>query len=492
MKYAEALTNLHKSGINRNSTPQEIAAASVGTTVNKNGTPNISSVSQGQSYGSALKNLKSNPQPNVNQNSNGTKPNTTGSQNNTGNKANTNPTGSTKPLGSTTANRSASSTNSTSSSNKFTNDEYSQLAAQVTGIAVDPKGRPVFSSYEESMKYAEALNNLHKSGINKNSTPFEIAAASVGAKNGIPVFNPSQLLNYGRALGNLLKDTKQVVSSVDTVPTGSKKTEDKISTTSSQYTQKEIEQMEETRGTMYVWEHVYNKDTSQYDPYKRASQLLGGIPLRGNEPYACGSEGVKAFKAKLYGANNTYVSPKGAKVSSGKVYTTKDILSLNGSTVFVVNDGEVEKGENVTVNIDEELAEIIMTTSNEFNIDPTLIIAVMAHESRFDSEASSGLASGLMQVNDIYFPTYASENKELIESLGGDYTNIYDEAANIVAWGASYSIWVDTYGDNKNSLKALRQGYIQPDNYPDGWSPNATNNANEFMDIKNELDNMIK
>lgn len=199
------------------------------------------------------------------------------------------------------------------------------------------------------------------------------------------------------------------------------------------------------------------KDMNAEIAYKRAYELLFGY-----NP----TNGAKS-------SSKIYVSPKGAEVSSGKVYTTKDILSLNGSTVFVVNDGDVENGENVTVNIDEKLAEIIMTTSNEFNMDPTLIIAVMAHESRFKSDSSSGAASGLMQVNDKYFPTYASENKELIESLGGDYTNIYDEAANIVAWGASYNFWVNKYGDNKDSLKALRQGNMKPytsSDYPDGWS----------------------
>ncbi len=64
------------------------------------------------------------------------------------------------------------------------------------------------------------LRNLHKSGINKNSTPFEIASASVGFKNSIPnIFNPSQLMGYSKALVNLLKGTQQGVSSVDTVPT---------------------------------------------------------------------------------------------------------------------------------------------------------------------------------------------------------------------------------------------------------------------------------
>ncbi len=401
---------------------------------------------------------------------------------------------------------------SNTASNKLTNDEYSQLAAKAAGVAIGSNGKPAFTSYEQSMKYAEALTNLHKSGINRNSTPQEIAAASVETKldkNGNPIIsNVLQGQNYGKALKVTLKIVEDVSSGAPAKSNGEKVNINNSQSTDStslsmaltgshsEIFENYLRNLEKTYGTQYVFENVFKGDKNKYDPYKRASQITG-ILLRGNEPYACDPEGKKAFEAALNGtrnnsSNNTYVSHKKTEVSSGIKYTTKDILNLNGSTVFVVNDGEVEKGENVTVNIDEELAEIIMTTSNEFNIDPTFIIAVMAHESRFDSEASSGLASGLVQVNDIYFPTYASENKELIESLGGDYTNIYDEAANIVAWGASYSIWVDTYGDNKNSLKALRQGYIQPDNYPDGWSPNATNNANEFMDIKNELDNMIK
>lgn len=213
MKYAEALTNLHKSGINKNSTPQEIAAASVGTTVGQNGRPNISSISQGVGYGSALKNLNSNPQPNVNQNSSGAKSNATGSQNNTGNNANTNPTGSTKPSSSANTSRSA---NPTSSSARLSNADYNRLAAQIVGVPVDRNGNPVCNSYEQYMQFGQTLSNLHNGGINANSTPHEIAAASVGAKNNTPnIFNPSQLMGYSKALLNLLKGTQQVVSYVE-------------------------------------------------------------------------------------------------------------------------------------------------------------------------------------------------------------------------------------------------------------------------------------
>ena len=192
-------------------------------------------------------------------------------------------------------------------------------------------------------------------------------------------------------------------------------------------------------------------------------------------------------KADKKNRKKTYISPNKTEVSSGIEFSIDDILKLDGSTVFVVNDGKYEKGENVVVDIDKNRAEIIMITSNEFNIDPTLIIAVMAHESRFQPNSSSGLASGLMQINNQYFPTFASDNKELIKDLGGDYTNIYDEVSNIVSWGAAYSSWVDIYGDNKDSLKALRQG-----NKGNGWTSAASQNAEEFIDIKRQLEENIK
>ena len=196
MKYADALTNLHKSGIDRNSTPQEIAAASVGTTVNKNGTPHISSVSQGQGYGNALKNITSNTpasgaKANNNQNTSGTKP---ASTNNTNNNSNANTTGSTKTT---------SSANSTSAPSRLSNADYNRIAAQIVGVPTDEKGNPVCNSYEQYMQFGQTLSNLHNGGINANSTPQEIAAASVGTKNiGSIILNPSQLISYGNALKN--------------------------------------------------------------------------------------------------------------------------------------------------------------------------------------------------------------------------------------------------------------------------------------------------
>ena len=199
-----------------------------------------------------------------------------------------------------------------------------------------------------------------------------------------------------------------------------------------------------------------------------------------------GYDRTKPLKNRNKSQTEVYQYADETEVSSGKQYTIDDIKKLNGCSVYVVNDGQEESGRNVKVKIDNNLAEVIMATSNEFEIDPTLIIAVMAHESGFDPNASSGRASGIMQVHNDFFIANSTPNKDLIISLGGDYKDINDEAANVVAWGNSYDFWVQQYGQTDESLMALRQGFRE-----DGWSIGAQDNAKEFLDIKDQLDKMI-
>ncbi|MBD5140595.1 MAG: hypothetical protein HDT25_04150 [Ruminococcus sp.] len=327
MKYAEALTNLHKSGIDRNSTPQEIAAASVGTTINKNGTPNISSISQGQSYGSALKNITSNPQPNVSQNSSGANSSTSSSRNNTNNNANPNTTSSTK---------SASSTNSTSSSSSLSNADFNRLAAQIVGVPTDANGNPVCNSYEQYMQFGKTLANLHNGGINKNSTPQEIAAASAGIKldkNGKPIFsNDTQRQNYNRALNVSCQIAEDVSSGAPAKSNGDKininNDSQSTDTTSlsmaltgshSESFENYLRDLEKTYGTQYVFENVFKGDKSKYDPYKRASQITG-IPLRGDAPVECGLDGKKAFEAALNGTRNNGKNASGIQLKYNESY----------------------------------------------------------------------------------------------------------------------------------------------------------------------------
>ena len=81
-------------------------------------------------------------------------------------------------------------------------------------------------------------------------------------------------------------------------------------------------------------------------------------------------------------------------------------------------------------------------------------------------------------------------HEEMIISLGGNPEDITDNAANVVAWGNSYSTWVNKYGE-EDALKALRQGNIDYEKYETGWSQGAIYNAQEFLDIKKQLDEMI-
>ena len=202
-------------------------------------------------------------------------------------KQNTTPKTPTKP---TTTNKSATTpqsktptkpaAKSNSASNKLTNDEYSQLAAKAAGVAIGSNGKPSFTSYEQSMKYAEVLTNLHKSGINGNSTSQEIAAASVGTKldkNGKPIIsNVTQGQNYGNTLNNIKSDTHQEVSYVNSNQSGVKPKPSVTGTiTSFGYTKEEITEMEVNQGTKYVGSEVYGGNTNKYDPIKTAAKISG-------------------------------------------------------------------------------------------------------------------------------------------------------------------------------------------------------------------------
>lgn len=337
MKYADALTNLHKSEIDRNSTPQEIAAASVGTTVNKNGTPNISSVSQSQGYGNALKNITSNTP------ASGTKP---ASTNNANNNSNANTTGSTKTT---------SSANSTSAPSRLSNADYNRIAAQIVGVPTDEKGNPVCNSYEQYMQFGQTLSNLHNGGINANSTPQEIAAASVGTKldkSGKPIIsNVPQGQNYGKALKATLKLVEDVSCGAPAKSNGEKvninnnsQSTDSTSLSMtltgshSESIENYLINLEKTYGTQYVFENVFKGDKSKYDPLKRASQITG-IPLRGDAPVECGLDGKKAFEAALNGTRNNGKNASGIQLKYNESYDMN--INTNAGDIKLTTTGGV-------------------------------------------------------------------------------------------------------------------------------------------------------
>ena len=347
-----------------------------------------------------------------------------------------------------------------------------------------------FKPVNEALISAVLKRNDSSAKLSLNSSPDTKTTESLDTA--VNKDNGSSLINTGK------KETENLITEV--LPSKVKvyiPLSQRLTGTYSSNLESYLRNLEKQYGTMYMSEHVFGGDLNVYDPYKRASEITG-IPLEkdGKTPVNCGSAGKEAFNNALYGkehnnmetgsVNDTYESPKKTEVSSGMTYTIDDILNLNGKTVSVVNDGN-DQGEIFTIDIDKDLAEIIMTTSNEFSIDPTLIISVMIHESRFDLDASSGKATGLMQITPTNFDYYSENNKKLIESLGGNPSDICDEAANIVSWGALYDAYRNIYGDTEDALKALRQGYKG-----NGWSTYAEKNAKEFMATKNELDNLIK
>lgn len=170
-------------------------------------------------------------------------------------------------------------------------------------------------------------------------------------------------------------------------------------------------------------------------------------------------------------------------VSTGNVYDYNDVKSLNNKTVSVINNGG--KAHNVTVKLDDNLTNIIMTASKTFDVDPTLVVAVMAHESQFQYDARNSSACGLMQVHKDYYAANVENHKQLIEDLGGNPNDVFDPVTNVIAWGNGYEYWTKRYGE-EDALKALNQGYKN-----NGWTATSENCAKEFIDIKNQLDNMI-
>jgi len=185
------------------------------------------------------------------------------------------------------------------------------------------------------------------------------------------------------------------------------------------------------------------------------------------------------------GTKLEYVSKPKSELSSGETYYYEDLRKLNGETLQVVNDGQAP--HTITINLEDEVYESMLEICKKFQIDPSLIMAVIAHESGFDKNATSyANAVGLTQVLMEYFYANAEPHKDFIISLGGDYEDPYDPITNMVAWSNGLMTWFDTYGETEEALRALRQGYKGS-----GWSDGAIENGKEFIDLKKQIDNYL-
>ena len=213
--------------------------------------------------------------------------------------------------------------------------------------------------------------------------------------------------------------------------------------------------------------------------------------MLGAQPLLAFSEAFDAVTDVDFYAKQKYVSVDTGVLTSGLTYTFDDIYSLNGKEVTVQCGGG--NPHSVTINLSENDVKVIMAASIEKQIDPTIIVADIAHESKFQSNSTSSAgAVGLMQILPESAQLYSDKSKNLIISLGGDPNNLYDKTTNICTGATVIRCWINEYGNNEEPMRALLQGYRDYIQNPEtGWSEKSIIVGKEFLDIKNQLDEMI-
>jgi hypothetical protein len=213
--------------------------------------------------------------------------------------------------------------------------------------------------------------------------------------------------------------------------------------------------------------------------------------MLGAQPLLAFSEAFDAVTDVDFYAKQKYVSVDTGVLTSGLTYTFDDIYSLNGKEVTVQCGGG--NPHSVTINLSENDVKVIMAASIEKQIDPTIIVADIAHESKFEADVTSDKgAVGLMQILPVYAPDNINKCRNLIVSLGGDPNNLYDKTTNICTGATVIRCWINEYGNNEEPMRALLQGYRDYIQNPEtGWSEKSIIVGKEFLDIKNQLDEMI-
>lgn len=165
--------------------------------------------------------------------------------------------------------------------------------------------------------------------------------------------------------------------------------------------------------------------------------------------------------------------------------------TYNGKTVDVVRaNGNVAFSSTVDLSLNEFKAMAEMC--NNTGIDPKMVLAIMAHESNFQSDAynSSSGASGYMQVLEKYYSANLTANSSLL-SIAKNYSGLSESAlkndalnpyGNMAAGINALSTWKNQYGET-DMLKAYATG-----NKPaSGWSQWAKDMDWEFRNIMSQL-----
>lgn len=171
-----------------------------------------------------------------------------------------------------------------------------------------------------------------------------------------------------------------------------------------------------------------------------------------------------------------------ARSSGSSLYTT-----FNGKSV-IVNYYGASQGNNVTIALSLSEFNCLAELCDAVGLSATYPLAIMAHESQFNANAynTSG-ASGLMQVLSQYYQYYLTEETSLY-AIAKKYAgtaadnNPFNPYGNMTAGLNMLRTWKNIYGE-ADMLKAYCQG-----NVGSGWTESAIGNAQDFLDIKAQLD----
>jgi len=380
------------------------------------------------------------------------------------------------------------------------------------------------TSYDDLVKYGNILANLHKGNITADSSAQEIAAASVGTKldkNGKPIItSPKQGLEYtaslrkskglfadvssgaavngdGAPVGDTPKATKSTGNaSSGTNPQGNNTTAQTggtvpyTGTSVHGHSEDQIHQMENDKGTFYVFYNIYGGDINKYDPYKRASELTG-IPLEkdGKTPVNCGSAGKEAFNNALFGnkANDNYESNlsgtnttqlfRESGQSNGSQYSYTFTEEFNSELQKIVNDVvDSVVNDNLSDSDKETLKEIL----------PYIIKGIGSSESSWsnNSEGYVGLTSNaLKSINTWGFVTFGSGYECNINT--SSYSTPI-EGAKIAAEMLVHMTSCDMGNDGTEFDDALYNSWVQ---YCGGTENGGQYNAAYQMGMANDFYN---
>lgn len=165
---------------------------------------------------------------------------------------------------------------------------------------------------------------------------------------------------------------------------------------------------------------------------------------------------------------------------------------LNGKTVSVsYTNGS--QNNIVTINLSKNEMNALYGMATTAGIEPSMVLAIMAHESGFNKNATSSTgACGLMQVQAEYYEanlTRYSDIYNIAKTCAGIGDNIkndpYNVYGNMAAGISALKFWKNQYGES-DMLKAYAQG-----NKGSGWSTYAINADSEIRSVKSQIDAML-